>query len=138
MPDTQQRESVNSIKQMVNNPEVTVRMRGVMEKCTYCVQRIYAVKIPAKNEGRTIKDGEIVPACAQTCPTEAIIFGDLNDPNSRVRKLQEQDRAYGILTELNTRPRTMYMAKITNPSTQEKDGSSSHHASASNESEGAA
>jgi molybdopterin-containing oxidoreductase family iron-sulfur binding subunit len=109
------KEGVSSLEAMVYNPEVTVRARGVMEKCTYCIQRIKAVTIPAKNEGRRVKDGEIVPACAQTCPTEAIAFGDLNDPESRVRKLHEHPRSYAMLAELNVRPRTRYLAKLTNP-----------------------
>jgi molybdopterin-containing oxidoreductase family iron-sulfur binding subunit len=86
-----------------------------MEKCTYCVQRIKAVTIPARNEGRPVRDGEIVPACAQTCPTGAIVFGDLNDPESRIRRLHEHPRAYAMLAELNVKPRTRYLAKIRNP-----------------------
>jgi molybdopterin-containing oxidoreductase family iron-sulfur binding subunit len=103
------------VKSMVFNPEVTVRSRGVMEKCTFCVQRIQNTKIVAKNAKRPIADGEIKTACQQTCPTEAIVFGDLNDPNSAVRRLQNLPRSYELLGELNTRPRLRYLARITNP-----------------------
>ncbi len=100
------------------NPEVTVRERGVIEKCSFCVQRITAVKIEAKNEGRAITDGEIVPACAQACPTRAIEFGDLNDPDSRVARAQAEDRAYAMLGELNVKPRNLYLAKLRNPAAE--------------------
>jgi len=97
------------------NPEVTVRARGVMEKCTFCVQRIEAVRIGARNDNRPIADGEIVPACAQTCPTQAITFGNLNDSKSSVTRLQEEKRSYATLAELNIRPRTQYLGRLKNP-----------------------
>ena len=100
---------------MLRNPEVSVRSRGVMEKCTYCVQRIEYAKIEAEKEGRRVRDGEIVTACQATCPTESIIFGDLNDPGSKVARLQAQRRNYGLLDDLNTRPRTTYLASVRNP-----------------------
>ena len=123
IPDQGQLENVDPVRRMGYNPDVTVRIRGVMEKCSFCVQRIKAATIPAKNEwtqGKRdtwrVRDGEITPACAQTCPTEAIIFGDLNDPNSRVRQAYKNDRAYEMLKELNVRARNRYMALISNPS----------------------
>ena len=101
--------------QLLHNPEVTVRSRGVMEKCTYCVQRISAARIQAKLENRSIRDGEVVTACQAACPTGAIIFGNLNDPSSRVAHLKATPLNYGMLTELNTRPRTTYLARLRNP-----------------------
>ncbi|HET6613892.1 MAG TPA: TAT-variant-translocated molybdopterin oxidoreductase [Kofleriaceae bacterium] len=105
----------NKVTSLQYNPEVTVRSRGVMEKCTFCVQRIQAVKIASKNDKRPIRDGEIVTACQQACPTDAIVFGDLNDEHSRVRKLHESPRAYAMLEVLYTRPRNNYLARIRNP-----------------------
>ena len=101
---------------LVRNPEVSVRSRGVMEKCTYCIQRIANGRIRAEEDNnRRVVDGEILTACQQVCPTQAITFGDLNDPKSKVAELREDKRTYGVLEELNTRPRTTYTAAVLNP-----------------------
>jgi Fe-S-cluster-containing dehydrogenase component len=107
--------ALSPTEKLVKNPEVTVRSRGVMEKCTYCVQRINAARVNAELEIRQIRDGEVVPACAQVCPTEAIVFGNVHDPDSRVSQLKRSPLNYSMLAELNTRPRTTYLAKIRNP-----------------------
>jgi molybdopterin-containing oxidoreductase family iron-sulfur binding subunit len=124
-------EAREKVRRLVFNPDVTVRMRGVMEKCTYCVQRIQNGKIRAKAQIRShqregeitapIPDGEIETACQMACPTEAIVFGDLADKTSRVAKLHEHQgevgdpRSYAILPEMYTRPRTRYLARVRNP-----------------------
>ncbi len=101
--------------QLGRNPNVTTRSRGVMEKCTYCTQRISAARIEAKKEDRNIEDGEILTACQQACPSQAITFGNIKDRNSQVSKLKTSALNYGMLTDLNTKPRTTYLGRIRNP-----------------------
>jgi molybdopterin-containing oxidoreductase family iron-sulfur binding subunit len=115
--------ATESLKQQ-RNPQVTVRSRGVMEKCTFCVQRIRNAEINAKNQGRSIRDGEILTACQAACPSEAIVFGDMNDRASKVYSLKHPENPktkelhFGLLTELNTRPRLTYLAVVRNPNPQ--------------------
>ncbi|MEM6391360.1 MAG: hypothetical protein AAF797_01145, partial [Planctomycetota bacterium] len=134
-PDQQQLKTHDPIERMKFNPDVTVRVRGVMEKCTWCAQRVKRATINAKNawaktlQGRPgfdrdqpeVYDGEVVTACESACSTGAIVFGDLNDPKSRVSQLQRKNpRSYKLIDVLNTRPRTMHMAKISNPPKKDK------------------
>ncbi len=107
-------EASRKLQQLVLNPEVSVRGRGVMEKCTYCIQRVQNGKITARGEGRMVEDGEIQSACQTACPTQAITFGNIKDPNSAVAKLQHSPRAYDMLAELNIKPRTRYLARVRN------------------------
>ena len=109
-------ESANrKLQALVMNPEVTVRGRGVMEKCTYCIQRVEGAKINAIKEGRDVADGDVVTACQSACPTRAIEFGDISDPSSAVSKKRKDDRSYGMLGQLNLKTRTEYLARVTNP-----------------------
>ncbi|KAB2840402.1 4Fe-4S dicluster domain-containing protein, partial [bacterium] len=104
----------DQVAKLALNPDITVRSRGVMEKCSMCIQRIQEGKLQAKNEGRALKDGEIQMACQQSCPGKAIVFGDLNDPNSEISKLLKDERYYAVLEELNVRPAVGYLTKVRN------------------------
>jgi molybdopterin-containing oxidoreductase family iron-sulfur binding subunit len=104
-----------SPRDLMYNPEVTLRSRGVMEKCTFCVQRIAAARQSARVERRALQDGELLTACQQACPTGAIVFGDLNNAESRVHRLTERRRGYRVIEEVGTRPAVTYLAKIRNP-----------------------
>ncbi len=133
IPDQQTSKELTELEQMLFNPEVSVRMRGVMEKCTYCVQRISAARIKARNEhaqGERVKpellDGEVVTACQQACPTQAIRFGDLNQTSSAVCKAHQDARAYSMLEETNIKPRTRYLAKVRNIENNDESTEASH------------
>lgn len=109
----------NNLTALVNNPEVTVRSRGVMEKCTFCVQRIMEARSDAFRDGRELKGDDVITACQQACPANAIVFGDANDPNSAVAKLRSHDLAYHVLEELNVKPNVTYIAKLRNTHSEE-------------------
>jgi len=111
---------------LMRNPDVSVRSRGVMEKCSYCVQRITAARIEADKENRPVRDGEVVTACQQACPASAISFGNINDEGSRVAKLQADERSYQVLADLNTRPRTKYVAAVLNPNSELQEAPVEH------------
>jgi molybdopterin-containing oxidoreductase family iron-sulfur binding subunit len=106
---------------LMRNPEVTIRSRGVMEKCNYCTQRIAAARIEAEKDGRPIADGEVVTACQSVCPTDAITFGDMHDAASEVAKTKKDHRNYTLLNELNTQPRTTYLAGLRNQNPEMPD-----------------
>ena len=106
---------------LMRNPEVSIRSRGVMEKCTYCTQRIAAARIEAEKDRRAIRDGEVITACQSACPTNAIIFGDMHDPNSQIAKSKKDRRGYNLLNELNTQPRTTYLAGLKNQNKEMPD-----------------
>jgi molybdopterin-containing oxidoreductase family iron-sulfur binding subunit len=111
---------------LMRNPDVSVRSRGVMEKCSYCVQRIQEAKITADKENRAVRDGEIQTACQQACPAQVITFGNINDKGSRVAKLRADERTYQVLADLNTRPRTTYVAPVVNPNTELEEAPVEH------------
>ncbi|WP_263350797.1 TAT-variant-translocated molybdopterin oxidoreductase [Acidicapsa acidisoli] len=111
---------------LMRNPDVSVRSRGVMEKCSYCVQRISEAKIDADKENRAIRDGEIVTACQQACPASAITFGNINDKTSKVAKLRGSERSYSVLADINTRPRTQYLAAVLNPNPELAEAPEEH------------
>jgi molybdopterin-containing oxidoreductase family iron-sulfur binding subunit len=125
----QEKSLSDPVQELAHNPQVTVRGVGVMEKCTFCVQRINAVKFEAQNANEPVPDGAVQTACQQACPAQAIVFGDVNDPESRIAKLRKAGRAFHVLEELNTRPNVAYLARVRNPAleTPHEDGGD-HHA----------
>jgi molybdopterin-containing oxidoreductase family iron-sulfur binding subunit len=110
---------ISALLFLQKNPDVTVRSRGVMEKCTYCLQRISRARIAARKQGRLIRDGEVVPACQQACPTRAIVFGDINNNAAQVVAAKSSPLNYGLLVDTGARPRTTYIARIRNPNREE-------------------
>ena len=121
----------NDLGKMVINPDVTVRSRGVIEKCSFCVQRIQEGKLTARKERRRVVDGEISTACAQSCPTNAITFGDMNDPESRISQLlteEREGRAFHMLEEINVRPQISYLTKVRNKDAAAKSEVKKEHA----------
>ena len=133
------REQANrKLQQLVLNPDVSVRGRGVMEKCSYCLQRVQNGKIGARNEGRKVEDGEIQSACQVACPSQAIVFGDIKDPTTRVSRLQKDPRNYAMLEELNVKPRTLYLARVRNvhPRLKTADQTAAHHSHEAGEGHG--
>ena len=133
------REQANrKLQQLVLNPDVSVRGRGVMEKCSYCLQRVQNGKIGARNEGRKVEDGEIQSACQVACPSQAIVFGDIKDPTTRVSRLQKDPRNYAMLEELNVKPRTLYLARVRNvhPRLKTADQTAGHHSHEAGEGHG--
>jgi molybdopterin-containing oxidoreductase family iron-sulfur binding subunit len=116
------KDPVNKVKTMGFNPEVTVRFRGVMEKCTYCVQRIATARQTVRNENRPLKEGDVEVACQDACPSNAIDFGNLNDKNSKVAKMHALNRSYAMLAELNIKPRTEFLARIRNQNPELSEG----------------
>jgi len=114
------------VENLVLNPDVTVRSRGVMEKCSFCVQRIQEATVEAKKDGKLPPDGVIQPACQQSCPAQAIVFGDRNDPNSAVAKALKDPRRYFVLEELNVKPSIGYLTLVRDRAADEKE--TAHHA----------
>ncbi|HPE43602.1 MAG TPA: 4Fe-4S dicluster domain-containing protein, partial [Bacteroidales bacterium] len=107
-------EMTTDLRRLVLNPDVTIRAKGVIEKCSFCVQRIQEKKLEAKTENRQLRDGDVVPACAQACPSEAIVFGNLNDKDSKIARYYKDERNYHLLEELHTLPSVGYLTKVKN------------------------